>query len=72
MKAKIFVTLKKGFWTRRARQYKKALNSLSFKDIEDVALVNILRLRLKRDERQLRRMSKDVREAAGNYCYRRL
>jgi phosphoribosylformylglycinamidine synthase len=59
MKAKIFVTLKKGVLDPQGKTIQKALNSLSFKNIEDVRAGKYFEIKLKKvQKRQLRKTSK--------------
>lgn len=60
MKAKIFVTLKKGVLDPQGKTIQKALNSLSFKDIEDVRAGKYFEIKLKKGAKKA--VEKDVKK----------
>ena len=60
MKAKIFVTLKKGVLDPQGKTIQKALNSLSFKDIEDVRAGKYFEITLKKGVKKA--AEKDVKK----------
>ncbi|MEK6657757.1 MAG: phosphoribosylformylglycinamidine synthase subunit PurS [Nitrospirota bacterium] len=60
MKAKIFVTLKKGVLDPQGKTIQKALNSLSFKDIEDVRAGKYFEITLKKGTKKA--AEKDVKK----------
>ena len=62
MKAKIFVTLKKGVLDPQGKTIQKALNSLSFKDIEDVRAGKYFEITLKKGTKKA--AEKDVKRCA--------
>jgi phosphoribosylformylglycinamidine synthase len=60
MKAKIFVTLKKGVLDPQGKTIQKALNSLSFKNIEDVRAGKYFEIKLKKGAKKA--VEKDVKK----------
>ena len=60
MKAKIFVTLKKGVLDPQGKTIQKALNSLSFKDIEDVRAGKYFEIKLKKGTKKA--VERDVKK----------
>jgi phosphoribosylformylglycinamidine synthase len=60
MKAKVFVTLKKGVLDPQGKTIQKALNSLSFKDIEDVRAGKYFEITLKKGAKKA--AEKDVKK----------